>query len=576
LGSRDSAFQGYDVGMELNLEKKNITILSWGLIATTVIVYTHRVSDPVNAPKLLTLGLVSMIGCSLLVIPNIKFIWYHHAMLLLNSCAMILFMVATIFFSELPIQQNIYGVQGRNTGFLAQIGFLLLLTSILSIRQLRSVQIILKSLLIAGVINIAYCLWVLVFEDFIGWNNQYNSLLGTFGNPNFISSFLGMIFGLLLALITFQRNAHKTKLTLILLLLLILFEIYHTKSIQGFILVGISIYLNIFFIIMTKISKLYISAVYLSTGLLIAITGVLGLVGKGPLSNLLFQETFYFRLQYWRAGVKMGMEFPFTGVGMDGYGDWYRQMRTIESTVKPGIDVITNVAHNIYVDAFANGGFPLLIVYLVPVIYAVKSLISTLVKREEIDVVFVSIATAWVCHQAQSLISISQIGISIWGWILTGLLIIYPRLRNDYHDANQNKEKRKHKRVNNDIARAPILLITILLSILIYSPPVLADYKWTSAYASRNAERLYDSITPSYFYPNNSFTLAQASQIFESSKLSEQAYKIAIRASQFNHRNFDSWLSLYNASKSSKIERLKAKNMMIELDPYNFKWKNLE
>lgn len=562
--------------MELNLEKKNITILSWGLIATTVIVYTHRVSDPVNAPKLLTLGLVSMIGCSLLVIPNIKFIWYHHKMLIVNSCAMILFMVTTIFFSELPIQQNIYGVQGRNTGFLAQIGFLLLLISILSIRQLRSVQIILKSLLIAGVINITYCLWVLVFEDFIGWNNQYNSLLGTFGNPNFISSFLGMIFGLLLALITFQKNAHKTKLTLILLLLIVLFEIYHTKSIQGFILVGISIYLNIFFNIMTKISKLYISAVYLSTGLLIAITGVLGLVGKGPLSNLLFQETFYFRLQYWRAGVKMGMEFPFTGVGMDGYGDWYRQMRTVESTVKPGIDVITNVAHNIYVDAFANGGFPLLIVYLVPVLYAAKSLITTLVKREEIDVVFVSIATAWVCHQAQSLISISQIGISIWGWILTGLLIIYPRLKNDYHDANQNKENRKQKRVNNDIARAPILLITILLSILIYSPPILADNKWTSAYASRNAERLYDSITPSYFYPNNSFTLAQASQIFESSKLSEQAYKIAIRASQFNHRNFDSWLTLYNASKSSKIERLKAKNMMIELDPYNIKWKNLE
>ena len=31
------------------------------------------------------------------------------------------------------------------------------------------------------------------FGDFIGWNNPYGAILGTFGNPNFLSSFLAMV-----------------------------------------------------------------------------------------------------------------------------------------------------------------------------------------------------------------------------------------------------------------------------------------------------------------------------------------------------------------------------------------------
>jgi hypothetical protein len=33
--------------------------------------------------------------------------------------------------------------------------------------------------------------------------------------------------------------------------------------------------------------------------------------------------------------------------------------------------------------------------------------------------------TAWTCYQVQSLISINQVGLALWGWILTGALIAY-------------------------------------------------------------------------------------------------------------------------------------------------------
>jgi hypothetical protein len=36
-------------------------------------------------------------------------------------------------------------------------------------------------------------------------------------------------------------------------------------------------------------------------------------------------------------------------------------------------------------------------------------------------------STAWICYQTQSLISINQVGLALWGWVLTGALIAYER-----------------------------------------------------------------------------------------------------------------------------------------------------
>jgi O-antigen ligase len=61
----------------------------------------------------------------------------------------------------------------------------------------------------------------------------------------------------------------------------------------------------------------------------------------------------------------MGKEHPLTGVGMDSYGDWYRRARSENAaTVLPGPKTITNAAHNVVIDFFAFGGWPLLLAYL--------------------------------------------------------------------------------------------------------------------------------------------------------------------------------------------------------------------
>lgn len=562
--------------MNRTLEQKNSNLFSIGLATITIIIFTKNISDPVNAPKLLALGLTSALVLSNLVFPNLKYLFKNFRTLALTSILTLLIMLISSLASESPFSQNWYGVQGRNTGFLAHLGFLILMIALLALKELRSIDKILTALGIAGITNIVYCLWVVIFGDFIGWNNPYKSLLGTFGNPNFISSFLGISVSLFVSLL-FSKNRTIIQYSLIcILILLSIYEIYRTNSIQGFILVSLGLFINIFYFVHTKFRNRFISFLYLSIGILFSILGFLGINGKGPLSSILFQDTFVFRKQYWLAGLQMGITHPLTGVGMDSYGDWYRQMRTATSAVTPGLDVVTNVAHNIYIDAFANGGFIFLLCYLIPTSYAFLAILKISRSMIEFEFRFVALVSMWFCYQIQSLISISQIGLSIWGWVFSGLLIVYPKLISKKDTVNNSILEKNRLKNSSFILRLPIMIVSISIAFVLYSPPLLADYKWTKAYISRDATKIYDSLRPTYFAPSNSFRLAQAAQIFEASNLNDQAHSIAVSATIFNPRNFDGWQLLYFVKKSNSDEKLLAKNMMIKMDPLNPKWQGLK
>ncbi len=57
--------------------------------------------------------------------------------------------------------------------------------------------------------------------------------------------------------------------------------------------------------------------------------------------------------------------------------------------------------------------------------------------------------------------------------------------------------------------------------------------------------------------------------ILENSKLYDQALQYAIRATEFNPDNFDSWNALYSVQKSTPEQKTVALANMKRLDPYN-------
>lgn len=558
-------------------EIRNLWILSVGLCFVTLFVYTVNISDPVNAPKFLLAGVISFVAFALLVLPKIRVIYLEFRIAFWISILMVFFMFLSSLKSMSPFSQNIYGVQGRNTGLLNHISLLLILLAMLGVRNSENFRIPFFGMIIAGACNVVYSLWVLAFGDFIPWSNPYKSLLGTLGNPNFISSFLGIstcgFYGYIFA----KRTSVRNKVTTLLLLPVILFEIWKTNSIQGFAVVAIGSYLIFFMYLYVIVKKRVITIFYTGLGGLISILGVYGFANRGPLASILYQETLAFRWQYSLAGLNMGMKFPITGVGLDSYGDWYRQLRTAKSVVSPGVEVITNVAHNVYVDAFANGGAPLLLAYFTFSALALKSIFFILRTSTSLDPVFVGISVSWLAYQAQSLISISQIGLTVWGWALSGMLIAYPKraLITPVSSAPGLKKSLQNQEVESLLMPMTVVSATVL-SLVLYAPPILADHKWTVAYSHRNADELLQSLEPSYFNPSNSFTYAQAIQLFENSNLNEQAHQLALRATRFNPINFDAWQMLYSIKNSTMTERAQALEMMIKLDPRNIELRKLK
>jgi hypothetical protein len=272
----------------------------------------------------------------------------------------------------------------------------------------------------------------------------------------------------------------------------------------------------------------------------------------------------------------MGADHPLTGVGFDTYGDWYRRARDLQALVLPGPNVTTNAAHNVPFDVFAFGGWPLFIPYLGILLLSVIAIIKVTARARAYDPIFVTLTTAWVCYQLQSIISINQIGLAIWGWIFGGALIAYevatrPKEADDGGAAGKTNGPRVVKKKQSETIFSSTLIAGIgaVIGLLIASPPYSADSKWRSALISQDSTKVEQALTPGYLNPPNSYKYANAVQLLENSKLYDLAYKYAQISVQFNPDNFDSWKMFYFISKSSAAEKAIALENMKRLDPNN-------
>jgi hypothetical protein len=270
----------------------------------------------------------------------------------------------------------------------------------------------------------------------------------------------------------------------------------------------------------------------------------------------------------------MAKESPLTGVGMDTYGDWYRRLRDDQALITPGPNTITNAAHNVVLDQLAYGGWPMLITYMAILIFVVISIVKVTIRSREYNFTFIGLATAWICYQVQSIISINQIGLAIWGWLLGGALIAYERAtrvenENTPKSAIQNSGTKKKATQSGYVSAQMVAGVGAVVGLLIAVPPYSADTKWKSALGSGSVEQIELALTPGYLNPQGSFRYASAAQLFESNKLYDQAYKYAKIGVEFNPDSFDAWKMLYYIQKSTPEDRELAKKNLVRIDPMN-------
>jgi hypothetical protein len=270
----------------------------------------------------------------------------------------------------------------------------------------------------------------------------------------------------------------------------------------------------------------------------------------------------------------MGMDHPLTGVGMDAYGDWYRRARSLHAaTVLPGPTTVSNAAHNVIVDFFAFGGFPLLLSYMGMLIVVAISTVKFIRRSKNFDPIFVAMFAAWACYQVQSVISINQIGLALWGWLLSGALVSYEyttRARDTESPDVSTKPRRNSSNKSVGVISPQLIAgLGVVVGLLVAVPPLSADTKWRSALASQDANKVLAALDSSYMNPIDSQRLAQAVQLFMSSNLMEQAHLIALKGVAYNPNYFDGWKAVYLLANSTAEEKARAVENMKRLDPLN-------
>ena len=161
-------------------------IVALGLAVVTITVFTESVTDPVNVTKLFVLGGFAFAALGSISLKNSLALLKESKIQLIVLAAFGLVSILVLATSQAPKSQSLYGVYGRNNGFLLYLFLLFLFLATLTISNQNGFRPILFALLVAGSVNVVYALWVMAFGDFIGWSNPYGNLLGTLGNPNFI------------------------------------------------------------------------------------------------------------------------------------------------------------------------------------------------------------------------------------------------------------------------------------------------------------------------------------------------------------------------------------------------------
>ena len=479
------------------IEKRLTTILAWGTLTVTLLVTDRFSVDPANIGKMVALASTAGFCLSMLYSGRSLLFEYFKAPLILLT-GFLIFSLISIFVSKSPWEKGFYGTFGRNTGFITYLSASILFIAATQLYRKKSYLRMLRILFVAGVFNIIYCLLAINGIDLFTWENPYGKVLGTFGNPNFISSFLGIFIAATFTLTISSLLTGYQKVIGLTLILTSLFIISKSGSQQGGIVAAGGVAIVIFFYLRNRFEKQVISFLYVLGFFAIALTSVLGMLRIGPLSGLLYKDSVSYRGEYWQAGLNMAFGNPLFGVGLDSYGTFYRAYRSESSTITPGMDTVSDAAHNIFIDILSGSGFIGFFIYLGLLAIVLIEAMKFIKKNRNFDPIFVSLFATWMAYLAQSIISINQIGVAVWGWIIGGLLFGYCRKFNlgmleiDKEALSlftENKKKIESKEIPAGVALGSF--IGGLIFFLASSPSLYADAVLRQAMTVGSAERLY-------------------------------------------------------------------------------------
>ena len=539
--------------------------------------FQSTLADPFNSPKLWILlffaawltGYIFAFRAIIISVKPVNRLCYLVFVFL--SCLLVSTVVSDFRYIA------IFGETQRRNGFLQYLSLsIILVATSIFIRTFNVKKIFMVTYFMA-IISVIYSLMQTTGNDFVKWDNPYNSVISTLGNPNFAAAVMAIMGVITFSSIFIGTFQYTQRLLAALISILLLFVIYKSNARQGLLayILGIGIFLTIW--LWSKNRKFGILA--LAAGLTIFIISILGMLQFGPLEKYLYKPSVSIRGYYWRAGIEMLRNHPFFGVGIDSYGVYFKEYREVRYPLTYGFELTSTNAHNTFIQFFATGGFFLGLAYLLLNGYILKQAIYGIRNLSGNNRMYLAaIFSAWIAFHAQSLISIDNIGISIWGWILGGSIVGLSVSATPTENGKEIFFQQKKNTINLSrvMTSGFSTLLVVILVAMLYRGEI-------NSYKSSQNVNLQDPTSRNYFKelqlkaintPLNdpTYSLFAASRLIQSGYVDEglaEAKKIYLQ----NPRNLDTLLlfALTYEQLSNLPEAISYREKIVQLDPWNAK-----
>ena len=553
--------------MKAKLESSLGRLIVWTLIGTTLLVTPMWSLDPINPIKMLII-VPGGFMCLALILANQKSVsWGRYRVVLGLVAAFVIWQLLVVLISSGENYQQLFGSQGRNTGLITYLAFSFIFVGSVIASNDDSLKRFVRIVFITGSASLAYGVIQALGIDPLDWAaNQYSPVFGFLGNPNFQSSLIGILGVIAFAQLFVKELKIQLKVLIGFYLVVSLYVIKETQAQQGFLVLvfGIGVVVGLYLMQLNQV----LSITYGVLSFLGFFVVLIGTLNKGPLASILYKDSVTYRGDYWRAGWDMTLNHPIFGVGMDSYGDWYRRSRTLAATLRRGPDVTSNAAHNVFLDISSYGGFPLLLIYVALMVLVIISAIKVLKRSTGFNPIFAGLVGGWVAFQAQSIISINQIGLALWGWVLSGLIIGYEINSGNtaVTDSVAKKGRVADKPSQTSAATVVALFIALVLGAIVGMPPYVASVKYKSALETGNPQVIQDA---AYIWPLDYSRMVQVAMTLNENKLESQGLEVAVDATKKFPDNYSVWATLSVMNSASAEQKTQALAQMKRLDPLN-------
>lgn len=540
--------------------------LLWGGALTTLFFWAG-LNDPFNAPKswILSIAAFWLLGWLLFQIKDSFAIAPLRWATIISGGYLLALTMALVASDNSYI--GFFGDYQRRTGYLSYLSLIILFLASAYLLRLTTLDLLERVSLIVGLALGAYGFLQHFKYDFIHWNNSLNTVIGTLGNPDFAGAvmavFLVLNFGIVI-----QKEQHRVLRLLsafnsLLLIVVIIFSQVRQALLAA--TVGIVLMLIVWLYQRRKSGAYALAGVSIVLGLL----GIAATLDKGPLAKYLYKVSVTYRGDYWRAGWRMFVHHPFFGVGLDRYGYFFRQYRDATQSLRRGPDITSNAAHNVPLQLAATGGVFVLIGFLLFTGFiAWRGIIALRRTTGHQQILAAVIFASWITYELQSIISIDNLGIAVWGYILGGALVGISL------PSEVVQRKAAHRSFLQQFISAALALCLFILSVLLLKgesamntnnrtsmPSSKADFP---AYEALLRKPLAFGFKEPQFQLNVAFAEARLGDFTSAIKILQEV----IRNDPRNHSATETLARIYEYQ-SNWSPAIELRQKMVALDPFN-------